>query len=552
MRYSLPLALTLSILACGCSPRGPLLVAPGLPPPLPLPMEPTLRVEAERIVDPGGTPVMLRGVAFSNQVWDNVPVPAEHHNELDYRRVAELGMNTVRFYLNYRTFEEDSAPGQYKPEGWAWLDQNIVWARQHGIYLVLNLHVPPGGYQSQGKGTGLWEDATAQQRFIDLWRAIAEHCRGEPTIAGYDLLNEAVVTKRAEQWHELAEQTIAALREVDAEHIVFVERVNAVAGDWKEDEQRNFFRVQDPNAVYEFHFYEPFHFTHQGAPWVQFAAEDQRYPDETKIGARWFLLEWRTGTHDSPKLPVGDSNWEYYAGAPFQVDDPELVVGKPALVCDANSGKGYFDDIVLEQLDTDGNVARELWRANLNTTRGWYFWTKDGSGTSHCEPEGHDDDASLSISATGSLANLSADIYRFRTEPGATYRLSGWMRGEQIPDGSTCQIRLDFFSSKVPVHARNRAFLAQELDAYAAWGEREHVPLFLGEFGVIRAGFEQDRGGIRWVQDMLDLLLERDLHFTYHAYHEEHFALYYGDGALPTPADANTALIELFRRKLGQ
>ena len=49
---------------------------------------------------------------------------------------------------------------------------------------------------------------------------------------------------------------------------------------------------------------------------------------------------------------------------------------------------------------------------------------------------------------------------------------------------------------------------------------------------------------------MLDLLLERELHFTYHAYHEEHFGVYYGDGALPTETSANPELIELFRSKL--
>jgi endoglucanase len=124
------------------------------------------------------------------------------------------------------------------------------------------------------------------------------------------------------------------------------------------------------------------------------------------------------------------------------------------------------------------------------------------------------------------------------------------MRGEKIPTAATCQIRLDFFTSRAKVQASDRAFMAQEMDAYLAWGRREKVPLFLGETGVIRFGFDEDRGGLRWVSDMLDIARANKLSFTYHAYHEDGFGIYRGSGSLPDPARANSALIELFTSKL--
>jgi endoglucanase len=91
--------------------------------------------------------------------------------------------------------------------------------------------------------------------------------------------------------------------------------------------------------------------------------------------------------------------------------------------------------------------------------------------------------------------------------------------------------------------------LAAELDRYAAWGEARGVPLYLGEFGAIRASFE--RGGLSWVTDMLDLLAERDMAWTYHSYRESAFGLYWDDYPTPpNPANANTALIELFTERL--
>jgi endoglucanase len=510
-----------------------------------------LRVRGADIVDGKGRPVVLRGVSFGNDVWSNVRLPRRHHDAADYQRVAAMGMNAVRFYMNYKTFEDDAAPGKLLDDGWQWLDDNIAWAKAHGVYLILNMHVPPGGFQSLGNGKALWDRPEMQDRLIALWTAIARHCKDEPAIAGYDLLNEPVVTKAASQWRDLAARIAAGIRTVDADHMLFVERLNSVAGDWSEDAERGFFRIPDPNTVYEFHFYKPFHFTHQSASWVPFTAENVRYPD-TRAEVEWFLLDRKAGTEASPKLPAGDSPWTFYPGAPFKIDDPAIVVGKPVLVVkQAAPGKVWFDDLTLEELDDAGRVKRVIWEKNLTGTRGWYFWTKDaGKGAAVRSEKGHGDGASIVAANTVGDANLGADVLRFRTAPGATYRLSGWMRGERIPPQATCQIRLDFFTSRAKVQASDRAFMAQEMDAYLAWGRREKVPLFLGETGVIRFGFEEDRGGLRWVSDMLDIARANKLSFTYHAYHEDGFGIYRGSGSLPDPARANTALIELFTSKL--
>jgi endoglucanase len=508
-----------------------------------------LRVRRADIVDGGGHVVMLRGAAFGNQVWSNVRLPRKDHTEVDYQRVAAMGMNVVRFYMNHLTFQSDAAPDTMLADGWQWLDDNIAWAKKNHVYLVLNMHVPPGGFQSMGNGKALWESPEQQERLIRLWVEIARHTRGEPTVAGFDLLNEPVVTRAPAQWHDLAARIAAAIRAVDPEHMLFVERVNAIANRWEEDENRNFFTIPDPNTVYEFHFYKPFTFTHQSASWVPFTPENVRYPD-TRAEVEWFLLDSKARTDGSPKLPPGDTPWTFYPGAPFRVDDPAIVVGKPVLVAKANSGRVYFDDLVLEQLAADGSVKREIWRQNLTGTRGWFFWTSDGKGGAVTAHDGHGDDKSVVVAGTDADANLGSDVLRFRTERGATYRLSGWMRGVAIPATATCQIRLDFFSSRAPVQESDKKFVAQELDAYVAWGKRHQVPLFLGEWGAIKFAFDDDRGGLRWVADMLDLLRARHLHFSYHSYHEDMFGIYRSGGTLPDPANANAPLIELFTKQL--
>jgi endoglucanase len=545
------------LLGCG----GPHSVSAPAPAPAPStaravrsqPTAAVVRVDGARILAPDGQPLELRGMSFGNRVWLNDRMPRTHHDERDYARLAALGMNAVRFYFHHRTLEDEATPGQWLADGWQWFDDNIAWAKKHGVYLILNQHVPAGGFQSNGDGMALWRDPAMQARFIAIWRAIAERYAKEPTIAGYGILNEPTVETDIGQWKALAERTIASIREVDPNHAVFVERVNAIGKDYSENADRNFVRVSEPNTIYEFHFYKPFHFTHQSAPWVDFAAEKQRYPDEKVAEVEWFLTDFGSATFGSPRLPAGDSAWKYYEGKPFEITDPTLVMGKPALTCSrVGAGKAHFDDLVLERLDSQQKPVEVLYRVDLDTARGWFFWQKSGNGARALEQKGHGDDSALSITGTSDDANLGADFLRFRTSPGHTYRLSGWMKGERIPEQADCKIRLDFMRSRVPVHARGRAFLEQELDAYVAWGKREGVPLYLGEFGVIRHGFEDGRGGERWVADMLDLLLERKIGFTYHDYHEEHFGLFLGEGSLPDEKTMIRPLYAVFQQKLAK
>ena len=373
--------LLLALSACASTPDYPPPAAPSRKHALPETTGPHrfLHAAGTQWVDEAGGPVRLRGMAFGNEVYSKNPLPTTHHGEADYARLRDMGMNLVRFYLYYGTLEDDTAPFRYKQSGWDWLDRNVAWARAHGVYLVLNLHVPQGGFQSLGEGGALWSQPANQDRFVALWRAIAARYADEPVIAGYDLLNEPVVPRGKQQWQQLAQRTANAIREVDRRHSVIVERVNAVAGKWDNDAEMNFVTIGDPNVVYTFHFYEPFAFTHTHAPWAGMARVE---------GGQW-----------------------------------------------------------------------------------------------------------------------------------------GPQRHSEITTG---------------------------FKRYLDWGARQGVPLYLGEFGLIRAAFKANRNGLGWAADMIDLAEAANLPWTWHSYHEDHFARYYGYGTPINPDKANRALIDLLRDKLAR
>ena len=130
------------------------------------------------------------------------------------------------------------------------------------------------------------------------------------------------------------------------------------------------------------------------------------------------------------------------------------------------------------------------------------------------------------------------------------------MKGTNLPAGALARIRLDLVGSTTPVRVRDKAGLHDIMAPYLAWGQAHDVPLFLGEFGLYKACFAAGKGGLTWVADAYDLATgdgaagsPRVAGLSYHQYHEDAFALYYGSGAVD-PANANQPLIDLLTTKL--
>ena len=113
-------------------------------------------------------------------------------------------------------------------------------------------------------------------------------------------------------------------------------------------------------------------------------------------------------------------------------------------------------------------------------------------------------------------------------------------------------MRIDFLTTPDPVLPRDKTLLAARLGKYRDWAESKQVPLFLGEFGAGMYCFINNKGGLSWVGDVIDLSFQYNMSFCYHAYHEDSFGLYYGYGTLPDPNHKNQPLIDLLTKKLSE
>ncbi|WP_282054408.1 glycoside hydrolase family 5 protein [Maribacter luteus] len=516
---------------------------------VPIPKSQLLQVDGTTIVDANGNKVLLKGVAFGNNIWDNASTPSTtHHNEADYERVKNMGMNTIRFYMNYSYFEDDTNPYTYKSSGWSWLDQNIAWAKKHGIYLILNMHAPQGGYQSQGNGDALWAVEENQNRLIALWKAIADRYKDEVQIAGFGPVNEPVPTIAIAQWSALAQKLIDGIREVDENHLIFVENAIYVKDNYEFDENLNFPQINGTNLIYEFHSYDPHAYTHQMFDWAGLD-DGGKYPDESRIEVA--SGEWYTAIFDNDNLNSGTSDWTYFEGVKYTVSDPNISYAVPALIGQGVGGTVFFDDVVIKEYDETGAFVRDINTFDFNKANGWYYWSANASGEGGFSSTiGNTDTSSIYISAATGDCNMSGAAYTFIPQQGYQYQISGYMKGDNVSDQASCKLRLDFHHTDSAILKRNKEYLAWSIGRYTAWANAKNVPLYIGEFGAGRHCFENNKGGLQFVEDMLDVILDNEIHFTYHSYHEDSFGLYFGYGELPSTSNANTDLIDLFTRRL--
>lgn len=181
--------------------------------------------------------------------------------EADIERISQLGYNSVRPALNARLFLSETDPPVRIDEGFILLDQLVGWCKTHGIYVILDMHAAPGGQTGQNIDDSardqpeLFQQSKYQDRLVDLWKDIARRYKDEPTVAGYDLLNEPLPERTGAakahkaQLEPLYQRLTQAIRRIDTRHIVIVE-----GADWAND-WSVFSKPFDTNLVYQFHYY---------------------------------------------------------------------------------------------------------------------------------------------------------------------------------------------------------------------------------------------------------------------------------------------------------
>ncbi len=183
--------------------------------------------------------------------------------KVDVDSLKAWGFNSIRLPMHYNLYtlpiEEEPIKGAqtWLDKGFELTDRLLQWCAENEMYLILDLHAAPGG---QGYESGisdydpskpsLWESADNRAKTVALWKKLAERYADEPWIGGYDLINETNWNMSGNRaLRELYVQITNAIREVDKNHIIFIE------GNWFANDFTGLTPPWDSNMVYSFHKY---------------------------------------------------------------------------------------------------------------------------------------------------------------------------------------------------------------------------------------------------------------------------------------------------------
>ncbi len=171
----------------------------------------------------------------------------------DIALLHRAGFNAIRVPLHYNLLETDDA------EGFKLLDRLIAWSRAENLYVILDLHVAPGGQTGANIDDSagypwLYKSPQEQERLIAIWRRLAAHYRDEPAVLGYDLLNEPIphfpkLAPLNSSLEPLYRKLSAEIRNVDVHHILFL------GGAQWDTNFSVFGKPFDSNVAYTFHKY---------------------------------------------------------------------------------------------------------------------------------------------------------------------------------------------------------------------------------------------------------------------------------------------------------
>lgn len=217
------------------------------------------------------------------QVYDAKGYTKEHFETWttaeDIAMIKSLGFDHVRLSVNPQPMFSPNRANEINAEYLGWLDAAVKMILDHGLAVVIDMH-PESDFKEK-----LTKSDDAVQQFADFWRALAQHYASwDAERVFFEIMNEPEFSDRY-RWYGVESKLAAAIREGAPQHTII-----AAGGRWSDDDDLVFLEPsRDPNVIYNFHFYEPHIFTHQGATWGSYYwhwVKGLKYPSNPESAAQ--------------------------------------------------------------------------------------------------------------------------------------------------------------------------------------------------------------------------------------------------------------------------
>jgi endoglucanase len=182
-----------------------------------------------------------------------------HTTVADIALIKLMGFDHVRFPIEPAPLlAETPDPSILNSTYLQYVDTALDMILATGLAVIIDIH-PSDEFKLR-----MNRDERGIEAFAKFWRSFATHLsKRDPEFVFLEVINEPMV-EDGYRWYGIQAKLIAAIRTGAPNHTI-------IAGGhrWSGLYEMLFLEpYADANVIYNFHFYEPFAFTHQGATWA--------------------------------------------------------------------------------------------------------------------------------------------------------------------------------------------------------------------------------------------------------------------------------------------
>ena len=259
------------------------------------------------------------------------------YTQADFDELAKAGANAV--LLSYPGIYSEKPPFRLDEKALSHLSASVEMARRARLFAVIGFRTGPGRseftfhvgehgswFQPEMYDDAVWRKAEARAAWAMMWQKAAAQFANNPTVVGYELMVEPNsnhigldtlyekpgifdpdifarrFSKSALDWPAFYSVIVNAIRKVDTKTPVIINANNY--GD--PAFLSNLKRINDPRAVYSFHYYEPQDYVMQEAHSKRALSKEALSPDKWLKPADAFL---KTGATRLAVTEFGVTRW---------------------------------------------------------------------------------------------------------------------------------------------------------------------------------------------------------------------------------------------------
>lgn len=179
---------------------------------------------------------------------------ANRYTKQDFRNIKSLGCDVIRIPIKLHSMVQDTPAYKIDPLFFNLMDHAVKWAEDLDMHLIIDNH----SFDPQAA-----TQTTIEDTLMHIWPQIAQHYKDHSDLIIYEILNEPHGIG-LDEWNAIQGRVVDTIRDIDQKHSIIVS-----PAEFSSVENLSTMPAYDyDNLIYNFHFYEPFIFTHQGASWT--------------------------------------------------------------------------------------------------------------------------------------------------------------------------------------------------------------------------------------------------------------------------------------------